>query len=367
MSRTSRTSTAPAAPPAPAEGYTWPELRRLTLTALQANVSVLLRGHPGVGKSTLAAAVADDLDLELIDIRLAQRDPTDLAGVWMPDRERQALVPYPPAWALDAATRPCLVFLDEINAGVTKLHQAAAYQIVLERRVGALRLHPQTRVLAAGNLEEDNAIVTPLSAALANRFAHFTLRVDAESWVEWAAGAGVEPSVLAYIAGHGEAALYQNDGQDVAFPSPRSWAMASDLLRAGDAADARRLVAACVGMGPAEKFFSWRRIFGRVNVDRILTRGELPDFTDPAKADPSFVYAATMAVAAHARAHGPLPGKQVDNLIRFLGAPGLDPEYAMLLLRHTRANPGLHAQLRGEPAFRDFAKALVGVHTELYR
>ncbi len=365
MSRTARTPA--AAPPAPAEGYTWPELRRLTHTALTANVSVLLRGHPGVGKSTLASALAGDLGLELIDIRLAQRDPTDLAGVWMPDRDRQALVPYPPSWALDAASRPCLVFLDEINAGVTKLHQAAAYQIVLERRVGALRLHPETRVLAAGNLEEDNAIVTPLSSALANRFAHFTLRVDAKSWVEWGSDAGVEPSVLAYIAGHGESALYTNDGQDIAFPSPRSWAMASALLAAGDTTDGRRLVAACVGVAAAERFFAWRRIYGRVNVDRILKRGEIPDFTETEKAEPSFIYAAVMAVAAHVRGAGPLSGTQLTNLVRFLQAPGLDPEYTMLLLRHTLPNATLHSQLRDTAAFRALAATLVGIHAELYR
>jgi hypothetical protein len=59
---------------------------------------------------------ADRLGLPLIDIRLAQREPADLGGVYFPDRDRQVLSLYPPDWVRQACEEPCLVFLDEINA-----------------------------------------------------------------------------------------------------------------------------------------------------------------------------------------------------------------------------------------------------------
>ena len=119
----------------------------------------------------------------MVDIRLAQSDATDLAGIYMPNHEQRCLARYTPDWVQQVSEAPALVFLDEINAAVTRLHQAAAYQIVLEHRVGSVSFHPETVVLAAGNFPEDNAIVTQLSSALCNRFVHFNLRVDARCWL----------------------------------------------------------------------------------------------------------------------------------------------------------------------------------------
>jgi hypothetical protein len=363
MSRTTRPVPASVIP----EGYTWPELFRLVRTVLEANLSVLVRGHPGVGKSALAAELSRALGLELIDIRLAQRDPTDLAGVWFPDRDTRTLLAYPPSWARQAAERPCLVFLDEINAAVTRLHQAAAYQIVLEKRLGELRFHPETRVMAAGNLEEDHAIVTSLSSALNNRFSHFILRADVKTWLEWAAEAGLDPAVIAYLASAGEEALYDPSTQDVAFPTPRSWAMASALLQTCDPRDARRLVASCVGVAHAERFFAWRKVYDRVSPEKILRKGEIPDFRSGGSADPSFVYAATFAVAGWLRSGGELTDAQLPNVVAFLRAPGLDPEYAFLFLRQVHRVAALFERLKAVPAFRQLAGELVGLQAELYQ
>ena len=45
---------------------------------LRANLVPMLTSSPGEGKSSLAQAVADFFQLKLIDVRLAQSDPTDL-------------------------------------------------------------------------------------------------------------------------------------------------------------------------------------------------------------------------------------------------------------------------------------------------
>ena len=342
-------------------GASYDQLLGLAETTLRAGLSVLVRGHPGVGKSTLAAELARSLELPIIDIRLAQRDPADLGGIYFPDRERQVLDLFPPDWVRMACDAPALVFLDEINAAVTRLHQAAAYQIVLERRVGPFVFHPGTRILAAGNLEEDQAIVSPLSTALCNRFVHFTLRVDAPCWLSWASEAGLHETVLAYIARHGSEALYANEG-DLAFPSPRSWAMAARLMAAAPRGEAARLVAACVGERAAQQLTAFERIFGRVPVARIVREGRKMDFRRGRDAEPSFVYAAVFAVAAWLRSEAPVSDEQLQHVVRFARSPGLDPEYVFLFLRQLKRAEGLLPRLQGLPAFREIAAGMVDLH-----
>ena len=345
------------------DGYSYDEVKPLARLALQSGLSVLLRGHPGVGKSTLARELAEELNLPLHDIRLAQREPAELCGVHFPDRERQTLQLLPPDWVRAVCDAPGFVFLDEINAAVTRLHQAAAYQIVLERRVGPFRFHADTVVLAAGNLDDDNALVSPLSSALNNRFVHLRLRVDATAWMRWAAAAGLHTSVLGYIGGRGKfgaETLYDPNGDD-AFPTPRSWEMASRLLsHAGDAA-VRRLVAACVGIPAAEKFHTWHKMQQRVDPRLIIERGKAVDFT---RTEPSAAYAIVWVVSDYLVQRGALADKFLPNVARFLASEGLDPELRFIFLRRLDAVPNLLTRLKAQPDFQTVAGDLVDLHLE---
>ena len=345
------------------EGYTHEELEPLIEATLRAGISVLLRGHPGVGKSTLAAHLSERMGLPMVDIRLAQRDPAELGGVYFPDRDRSVLSLFPPDWVRQACEEPVMVFLDEVNAAVTRLHQAAAYQIVLEKRVGPFEFHPGTVVMAAGNLDEDNAIVTQLSSALCNRFAHFTLRVDAGSWLVWGANHGMDEAIMAYIGRHGEAALYDNDGE-MAFPTPRSWAMASEVYRACPDEIRKRAVAACVGAVAAEKLESYLRIYRRVNAAKIIRKGQAMDFRKGKKAEPSYVYAAIYSVAAWLNREGRVREQDLPNVVKFLQSPGLDPEYVFLFLRQLAVD--LRSRLKVVPEYRVLASQLAGINAGLY-
>ncbi len=348
------------------EGYSYSRARELVELSLRAGIAVLLRGHPGVGKSAMAQDLAQSLGLELVDIRLAQRDPAELAGVAFPDHQRGVLRQFPPEWVERACNGPVLVFLDEINAAVTRLHQAAAYQIVLERRVGPFRFHPETRVMAAGNLEEDNAIVTSLSSALCNRFAHVVLAVDHRDWLSWASGAGIHEAITGYIAQQGDKALFNNDGE-MAFPTPRSWEMASRLLYLAEERIARQAVASCVGVSSSEQLFNFIRLCRRVNPERIIKKGELPDFRSGKASEPSFLSAALFSVAAWVAVAPELETEAYQNMVKFISSPGVDPEYAFLFLRRIRQRPDHFMHLKALPDFRRVAGNLVAIRTQLYR
>lgn len=342
-------------------GLGYRQLVPLVEAALRADAPVLLRGHPGVGKSALAHELAGRLGLPVLDLRLAQKDPAELAGIYAPNAERTALQLLPPDWALELTRRPMLLFLDEINAAVTKLHQAAAYQMVLERRVGALRFHPQTRVLAAGNLDEDRALATPLSSALNNRFVHFRLRVDAADWLAWAEGEALHAGIRSYIQSFGGRAagiLYRNTGED-AFATPRSWAQAARLLMTAPAKLAPQLLCACVGPIATEQFLEWQRVTSKADPLAILHGAKLPDFRIGPLADPSVKIAILDAVASHLSQEDPLPPKWLERTVELLRAPGIDAEHAVLFLRRLR--PPVCRELEKIKAFAPLARLLVDV------
>lgn len=348
---------------APDTGYTYEQLFPLLRATLETGTSVLLVGPPGIGKSTLAQNLALAMQKKLIDIRLAQKDPAELGGVYFPDRETQTLRLFPPSWVKQACDEPCFIFLDEFNAAVTKLHQAAAYQIVLEKRIGEFQFHPDTVVLAAGNREEDNAIVTPLSSALCNRFAHFEMRPDAESWLHWASENNINENIIAFIQSYGEDVLF-TVSEDNAYPTPRSWEMTSRILSKVDPKDQRKAVAACIGLPMSDRFCKYTDIYRKVNAGKIITGEANIDFIK--KNEPSFIYAAIFAVAAFL-ATAKISDDQLVNIAKFLDSPGLSSEYQILFLRQIRnRNPELLERLKPIAEFRELADKIVNLRTSLY-
>jgi hypothetical protein len=67
-----------------------------------------------------------------------------------------------------------------------------------------------------------------MSSALANRFVHLDLDTDVEDWREWALQRRLEPLVVSFI-GVRPNLLRQEPGEASAYPTPRSWEMASDV------------------------------------------------------------------------------------------------------------------------------------------
>jgi hypothetical protein len=347
----------------PVSAYTYDQLFPLIRCTLDAGISVLLLGSPGIGKSTMALELAACMKKTLIDIRLAQKAPAELGGVYFPNRETKTLELFPPAWVKLACEEPCLVFLDEFNAAITKLHQAAAYQIVLEKRIGEFKFHPDTVVLAAGNREDDNSIVMPLSSALCNRFAHFEMRPDVATWLKWAATHDIHENIMAFIQTYGEEVLFCAS-DTYSFPTPRSWEMASKVMRRVDEEDLKRAVAACVGLPMADRFYRYLEIYRRVNAKNIIAGKEKPDFHK--QSEPSFIYAAIFAVAGYL-SNAQVADKDLGNIVSFIASPGIGPEYQILFFRQLYSRTTkLFDRLKTVPEFRELAGKIVNLRTSLY-
>lgn len=210
---------------------------------------VMLWGPPGVGKSQIVAQIAERAAVPLIDVRLAQMEPTDLRGI--PFRDGANVVWSVPALLPDAARHGArgILFLDEITSAVPTV-TAAAYQLILDRRLGEYRVPPGWAIFAAGNRHGDRGVTYQMPAPLANRFAHYELEPELDDWIAWAHARGIDPRVVAFLRFRPDL-LFQFDPARyaAAFPSPRSWEYASRALaKFGDAPElVGEALSACVG------------------------------------------------------------------------------------------------------------------------
>jgi len=243
---------------------------------------VFLWGPPGIGKSDAIHQLGSEMDAHVIDVRLSLWEPTDIKGIpyfnstdstmsWAPPVEL-------PTEELAAKHPVVILFLDEMNSAPPSV-QAAAYQLVLNRRVGTYKLPDNVIVVAAGNREADKGVTYRMPAPLANRFVHLELRVDFDDWFQWAVANKIHKDVVGYIS-FAKQDLYDFDPKTASrsFATPRSWSFVSELLDddLGDATLAD-LVSGAVGEGTGVKFMAHRKVAGRMPNPTDILSGKVKE------------------------------------------------------------------------------------------
>ena len=263
-----------------------------TVTATQARKSLLeafrikrplfLWGPPGIGKSELVEGITRELGGLMIDLRLGQMEPTDIRGIPFYNKDKNIMEYAPPGDLPDAETAaqyPVVVlFLDEMNSAPASV-QAAAYQLILNRRIGKYRLPDNVVMVAAGNRETDKGVTYRMPTPLANRFIHQEMKVDFPSWQEWAVQNNIHKDVVGYLS-FAKQDLYDFDAKSAsrAFATPRSWSFVSQLLNDSvDDETATNLIAGTVGEGLAVKFMAHRKIAGRMPRPEDILSGKVTD------------------------------------------------------------------------------------------
>ncbi|MCX4545672.1 MoxR family ATPase [Streptomyces sp. NBC_01565] len=281
------------------------QLEALTL-AVAVDLPVLLWGEPGIGKTAALTQLAESLDLPLTTVIASVHEPSDFSGLPVigDDPALQGVPMAPPDWAvrLVRAGRG-LLFLDELSTAPPAV-QAALLRLVLERRVGALRLPPGVRIVAAANPRASAADGWELSPPLANRFVHLRWTHDHEVVVRGLGGTWpratlprLDPRKLPEAVDFARRAVCgllaarptlvhrlpgSETGRGGPWPSPRSWDMTLRLTAFATAAGSSRevlslLVRGTVGDGPGLELLAG------------LDRMDLPDpeelLADPAGAD----------------------------------------------------------------------------------
>lgn len=258
--------------------------RKALLTAFKIKRPVFIWGPPGIGKSEVVASVTEELGGLMIDLRMAQMEPTDIRGIPFFNKELGKMDWAPPVDLPDEETAsqyPIVVlFLDEMNSAAPAV-QAAGYQLVLNRRVGKYVLPKNVVIVAAGNRDSDKGVTYRMPMPLANRFIHLEMRADFDSYQHWAVTHGVNEEVVGYLM-RNKQDLYDFDSKSSsrAFATPRSWTFVSDLLNQEGSEDSDTmyaLIAGSIGEGLASKFSAHRKFVAQLPDPMDVLTGKVKD------------------------------------------------------------------------------------------
>ncbi len=239
---------------------------------------VMLWGPPGVGKSQLIYQVAEQHSVPIIDIRLSQLEPSDLRGI--PFRSGEQVEWAVPSMLPDAGRHgSCgILFLDEITSAPPSV-SAAAYQLILDRRLGDYRVPDGWAIFAAGNRQGDRGVTYTMPAPLANRFSHYEVEVNLDDWVTWAYRFGIDEKVIAFLRFRPDLLFDFDPGENpVAFPSPRSWEFAHRAVQkfSRNTQLLPGALQACVGAAAGIELYAYIRNLDQMpDIDAIVQGREM--------------------------------------------------------------------------------------------
>lgn len=318
-------------------------LKQALLTTYQAKKPAFIWGPPGIGKSDIVQQLADDLfakkfgytiddegnphpptgfDTErpyLIDIRLLLLDPVDLRGI--PRLNGDNLAHWCPPDFLPKSGEGIL-FLDELPAA-PPLVQAAAYQLVLNRKIGEYKLPDGWYVVAAGNRETDRAVTHRMPSPLANRFTHFELEVDLEDWTKISLQRGIRTDVIAF-ARFRPNFLFSFDParNEKSFSTPRSLWSLSKILDASPAPEVEmEIINGTIGQGAGTEFLAFQQFMSKLpNIDRLL----LNPTKEAVPTEPAVLYALSVALARRAT------DQTIDHIVKYISR--IQPEFSVLTM-----------------------------------
>lgn len=276
------------------------DIRQVVIRCMKVGRVPMIWGPPGIGKSELIAGIAKEQDRPIIDMRLLIMEPTDLKGIPYYDPESKTMRWAPPnelPQPGEITLKDAILFLDEINAAPQSV-QAAAYQLILNRRVGAYELPKGVSMVAAGNRETDKAVTFRMPSALANRFVHFEMRVNFDDWETWAIDNRIHSSVIGFLKAN-PAKLFDFDPKNSgkAFATPRSWTFVSQLLDDGMSEHLNTvMVQGTVGLGLGGEFMQHRRLQGKLPNPFDILHGKVTELKDPDKIEISAKYSLVVSL-----------------------------------------------------------------------
>ena len=280
------------------------DVRTLLTRCMKVGRPAMIWGPPGIGKSELIAEIGQETGRPVIDMRLLLLEPTDIKGIPYYDPDTKTMRWAQPAdlpqhvtdrdlakaeqrlvaaqasndeEAIFEATQDlerlkglqylakAILFLDEINAAPPSV-QAAAYQLILNRRVGEYRLPAGVSMVCAGNRDSDKGVTYRMPSPLANRLVHMEMGANFEDWQKWAISSRVHADVVGFLSHHKQKLFnFDPKSPDKAFATPRSWVFVSQLIT-DDLPDSMNtaLVAGTVGDGLATEFAAHRKVAARM-------------------------------------------------------------------------------------------------------
>tara|TARA_A100001035_G_scaffold278886_1_gene278818 strand:- start:592 stop:1677 length:1086 start_codon:yes stop_codon:yes gene_type:complete len=294
------------------------------LHAMNKKRPVFIWGPPGIGKSDIVHQIGESIEAHVIDVRLSLWEPTDIKGIPYYSANDNVMQWAPPVELPDEKLakkhKAIILFLDEMNSAAPAV-QAAAYQLILNRRVGTYNLPDNVYIVAAGNREADKGVVYRMPAPLSNRFVHLELAVDFDEWFQWAVDKKIHKDVVGYLQ-FSKKDLYDFDPKSPSrsFATPRSWSFVSELLADElDEETTTDLVSGSVGEGLALKFVAHRKVASEMPNPTDILSGKVKELQTK---EISAMYSLTVSLCYELKEASDKNAKdfddQVDRFLRFM-------------------------------------------------
>ena len=221
----------------------------------------LLRGEPGIGKSSLTATLREMLpnhEVAYIDV-----PNMDLGDIAMPviDHETKTTRYYPNARFKFHQPKPVIVNLDEYTKGADPVKNMLHPLLEAHNpRLGDIPVHPESRIFLTGNLATDG-VGDVMKAHSLNRIIPLTVQKPSfEEWCDWAIPNNIAPEVLAFgrqfpqiFASYTDVTQKENPyiynplKPAQAYVSPRSLERASNIVKVRHELDTDSVIAALSG------------------------------------------------------------------------------------------------------------------------
>ena len=294
------------------------DAKKSILRAMKKQRPIFIWGPPGIGKSDIVSQITNSFEnSKLIDIRLSLWDPTDIKGMPYYAANDNTMKWAPPMELPDAAMakkyKTIVLFLDEMNSAAPAV-QAAAYQLILNRRVGTYVLPDNVLIVAAGNRDADKGVTYRMPAPLANRFVHLELKVDFDDWFQWATENKIHTDVVGYLT-FSKKDLYDFDPKSPSrsFATPRSWSFVSELLEDDDDENTTTdLVSGSVGEGLAVKFMAHRKMASKLPNPSEILKGKV---TELETKEISAMYSLTVSLCYELKEASDKGDKKFDSMV----------------------------------------------------
>jgi len=165
------------------------------------NVTPILVGHHGKGKSQVIQQIAKEDGVGFIDLRLSTQETGDLLGLPEIIRDHEgtpvATTFMKPNWFPTEGRG--ILFLDEFNRAKKDVLQSML-QLVLDRQFHTHVLPEGWKIVAACNPETDDYPGLAIDdKALIDRFCYIKFEPTVNEWLSFAESQGASPAILGFI------------------------------------------------------------------------------------------------------------------------------------------------------------------------
>lgn len=312
-------------------------LKSSLVSLIQSKIPVFVWGNPGVGKSSLVRQIAEEKNMKFIDLRLSLLDPTDLRGIPFFESETKKAVWAKPEFLPDSnSNEEGILFLDEINSAPPTI-QAAAYQLILDRKIGEYSLPKNFAIIAAGNYESDRGVTYRMPTPLANRFVHLDFKLDFNDWKTWAYEANIDFRIISFLSYKKENLFtFDAKSKEKSFATPRSWTFVDNILKSSlDLNLLEDVISGTIGKQSSIEFLNYCKVMKELpNIEEIIEGKE-----NEVPSNNSVLYALCTGLTYSLK-----DNQSIENINNVLNYSLLLPnEFSVMLIRDLQ-NEGINVE-----------------------